>query len=56
MADAEARERGAAGRRRDASLGASYIGLVLNRRGLDRALEAGVDEVNAVVVCTDTFA
>ncbi len=38
------------------SLGASYIGLVLNRRGLDRALDAGVDEVNAVVVCTDTFA
>ena len=29
------------------SLGASYIGLVLNRRGLDRALDAGVDEVNA---------
>ncbi|MFC6879370.1 MULTISPECIES: hydroxymethylglutaryl-CoA lyase [Actinomadura] len=33
----------------------SYIGLVLNRRGLDRALAAGVDEVNAVVVATDTF-
>jgi len=38
------------------ALGASYIGLVLNRRGLDRALETGVDEINAVVVCTDTFA
>jgi len=38
------------------SLGASYIGLVLNRRGLDRALETGVDEINVVVVCTDTFA
>ena len=38
------------------ALGASYIGLVLNRRGLDRALETGVDEINVVVVCTDTFA
>ncbi len=42
-------------------MGASYIGLVLNRRGLDRALAArdagtGVDELNVVVVCTDTFA
>lgn len=36
--------------------GASYIGLVLNRRGFDRAVEAGVDEINVVVVCTDTFA
>ncbi|WP_157420131.1 hydroxymethylglutaryl-CoA lyase [Actinomadura kijaniata] len=35
--------------------GVSYIGLVLNRRGLDRALAAAVDEVNAVVVATDTF-
>ncbi|MFD6771233.1 hydroxymethylglutaryl-CoA lyase, partial [Micromonospora chalcea] len=33
----------------------SYIGLVLNRRGLDRALAAGVDEVNCVVVATETF-
>ena len=32
-----------------------YIGLVMNRRGLDRALAAGVDEINAVVVCSDTF-
>jgi hydroxymethylglutaryl-CoA lyase len=36
--------------------GVSYIGLVLNRRGLDRALAAGVDEINAVVVTTETFA
>jgi len=36
--------------------GVSYIGLVLNRRGLDRALAAGVHEVNAVVVASDTFA
>ena len=35
--------------------GVSYIGLVMNRRGLDRALAAGADEINAVVVCSDTF-
>ncbi|MGH3280006.1 MAG: hydroxymethylglutaryl-CoA lyase [Trebonia sp.] len=35
--------------------GVRYSGLVLNRRGLDRALAAGVDEVNMVVVATDTF-
>ena len=35
--------------------GTSWIGLVLNERGLDRALAAAVDEVNIVVVCTDTF-
>ena len=35
--------------------GVSYIGLVLNDRGFDRAAEAGVDEVNVVVVITDTF-
>ncbi|MGH3342126.1 MAG: hydroxymethylglutaryl-CoA lyase [Carbonactinosporaceae bacterium] len=34
---------------------ASFIGLVLNRMGLDRALAAGVDEVNAVIVASDTF-
>lgn len=33
----------------------SYIGLVLNQKGLDRALAAGVDEVNVVVVATETF-
>ncbi|QBI53996.1 hydroxymethylglutaryl-CoA lyase [Streptomonospora litoralis] len=33
----------------------SYIGLVLNRRGLDRALEAGVDEVNVAIPATDGF-
>jgi hydroxymethylglutaryl-CoA lyase len=33
----------------------TYIGLVLNRRGLDRAVAAGMREVNAVVVCSDTF-
>lgn len=35
--------------------GVSYIGLVLNQKGLDRAVAAGVREINAVVVCTDTF-
>ena len=33
----------------------SHIGLVLNERGLERALAAGVDEVNLVVVATETF-
>ncbi len=37
-------------------LDASYIGLVLNRRGFDRAVETKVDEINVVVVATDTFA
>ena len=36
--------------------GVRYVGLVLNERGMDRAIAAGVDEVNAVVACTDTFA
>lgn len=35
--------------------GVRYAGLVLNRRGFDRALRAGVDEINVVVVATDTF-
>jgi hydroxymethylglutaryl-CoA lyase len=50
MADAEAVMRAVPRNR-----GASYIGLVLNERGLDRALDAGVDEVNVVVVATETF-
>ncbi len=32
-----------------------FIGLALNRRGFDRAVDAGLDEVNFVVVATDTF-
>lgn len=36
--------------------GVRYVGLVLNDRGMDRAVAAGVDEVNATVACTDTFA
>lgn len=35
--------------------GVSYAGLVLNPRGMRRALAAGVDEVNVVVVATETF-
>jgi len=35
--------------------GVRYSGLVLNRRGMDRAVAAGVDEINMVVVATDTF-
>ena len=36
--------------------GVRYVGLVLNERGMDRAVAAGVDEVNFVVACSDTFA
>ncbi|SHN43583.1 hydroxymethylglutaryl-CoA lyase [Cryptosporangium aurantiacum] len=50
MADAEAVMAGVP--RRD---DVRYIGLVVNERGLDRALAAGVDEVNVVVVATETF-
>ncbi len=50
MADAEAVLAGLAGRP-----GLRRIGLVLNRRGLDRALRAGVDEVNFVVVASEAF-
>ena len=35
--------------------GVSYIGLVLNRRGFDRALTAGCHEVGMAVVASDTF-
>ncbi len=35
--------------------GASFIGLVLNRRGLDRALATAVDEVNFVVGASEGF-
>jgi hydroxymethylglutaryl-CoA lyase len=34
---------------------ASYIGLVLNERGFERATRTQVDEVNLVVMVTDTF-
>ena len=51
MADAE--ELMAALPRSDA---VSYSALVLNERGLERALAAGVNDINYVVVATDTFA
>ena len=35
--------------------GVSYAGLILNRKGLDRAVGSGVDEVNVVVCVSDTF-
>lgn len=35
--------------------GVRLIGLVLNRRGFERAVLAGVDEVNFVVVASETF-
>jgi len=50
MADAEAVMQQVS--RRD---GVSLIGLVLNPRGLDRAINVGVDEVNVVVVASETF-
>lgn len=50
MADAEAVMEAVP---RDAEV--SYIGLVLNVRGLERAIAAGCDEINYAVVVTDTF-
>ncbi len=35
--------------------GVRYVGLVLNRRGFERALDAGCDEIGMVVLATDTF-
>ena len=35
--------------------GVSYSALALNQRGVERAVEAGVDEVCGVVVATETF-
>ena len=35
--------------------GVSYAGLILNRRGLNRAADTGVHEVNVVVCVSDTF-
>lgn len=35
--------------------GATFIGLTLNQRGFDRAVEAGLDEANFVVVASETF-
>jgi hydroxymethylglutaryl-CoA lyase len=35
--------------------GVSHIGLVMNERGFERARENGIDEINFVVVSTETF-
>ena len=35
--------------------GVSYVGLVLNRRGFDRAAAAGCNEIGMAVVASDTF-
>jgi len=51
MADAEAVLEGLAPRD-----GVTYIGLVLNRRGFERAAAAGLREINVVAVATETFA
>ncbi|HEX4820462.1 MAG TPA: hydroxymethylglutaryl-CoA lyase [Acidimicrobiales bacterium] len=34
----------------------TYIGLVLNQRGFERAVEAGLKEINVVAITTETFA
>jgi hydroxymethylglutaryl-CoA lyase len=54
MADAEAVLAGLPGG--PARPDVTYIGLVLNRRGFERAAAAGMREINVVVVTTDTFA
>jgi (R)-citramalyl-CoA lyase len=40
----------------DRHVGTSYAGLVLNERGYERAVEAGVDEVRYAFPVTETFA
>src|SRR6202042_2068548 len=50
MADAEAVMAGV-----PRATGASYIGLVLNQRGFERAVAAGCDEVGFVILASDTF-
>ena len=50
MADADAVMAGLKGRD-----DAAFIGLALNGKGVDRAIAAGCDEINFVVVASDTF-
>lgn len=38
-----------------AAIGVTYIGLVLNERGFERAAAAGMTEINGVVIASDTF-
>jgi len=33
----------------------TFIGLVLNMRGFERAMDSGIDEINCVAVASDTF-
>lgn len=35
--------------------GVSYIGLVLNRRGFERAAASGIDQINCTTVASETF-
>ena len=55
MADAEAVMRALNSARPGWASPVVLAGLVVNRRGLDRAIAAGVDEVNFIVVATETF-
>jgi len=55
MADAEAVMETLRGEHDLHADGVILIGLVLNRRGLDRALRAKVDEANFVVVASESF-
>ena len=55
MADAEAVLEGVRGEANLAERGVRLIGLVLNRRGYDRAAAVGIDEVNFVAVASETF-
>jgi hydroxymethylglutaryl-CoA lyase len=38
------------------SEGVTYIGLVMNRRGAERAFETEIDQLGAITLCSDTFA
>lgn len=55
MADAEAVLAGLPGKDSPERLNAAWIGLVLNSRGFERAQHTQVDEINLVVMVTDTF-
>lgn len=55
MADAEAVMAGLRGGRDLRAEGVRLAGLILNRRGLDRALAADVDEVNFVILASESF-
>jgi hydroxymethylglutaryl-CoA lyase len=55
MADAEGVMEMLRGEHDLRSDGVTLIGLVLNRRGLDRAIKAQIDEANFVVVASETF-